>query len=86
MSPKRSSLEQIPRDPSYIFAPADPLLMKYARGWAKSSPYLIESNDQVGSIENESNYLKGPNLPMKAVNDYAVGIIKMTPAELPNFL
>ena len=37
----RSSLEAIPRDPSYVFAPADPLLIRYARSWSISEPYLI---------------------------------------------
>ncbi len=30
-----------PLPPSYVFAPADPLLMGYARGWSLSEPYRI---------------------------------------------
>ena len=34
MCGERANLESIPREPSYVFAPADPLLMQYARSWS----------------------------------------------------
>ena len=38
MCAERAPLEAVPRDPSYVFAPADPLLMQYARSWSLSEP------------------------------------------------
>ena len=34
MTPELARDEPIPRHPSYVYAPADPLLMGYARGWS----------------------------------------------------
>ena len=82
----RASLEPIPRHPSHIFAPADPVLMEYARNWSIAKPYLIkvdQSENQIGSYFSLS---KGPNLPLEAVSDGASEVITMRTAELPQFL
>ncbi len=86
MSLKRASLESIPRQASHVFAPADPLLMDYARNWTSSKPYLIKGDDSLRPIEGHSWIPKGPSLPMEAVNDGAGEMIRMGSAELPNFL
>ena len=86
MSSERTSIEAIPREPSHVFAPADPLLMGYASSWSKSKPYLIKSNEDVSQIENPSWCSNGPILPMEAVADSAGEVIKIRAAELPTFL
>lgn len=43
MDGSRSSLEPIPRQPSFVYAPADPLLIGYARSWSLVEPYLVRS-------------------------------------------
>ncbi len=86
MSTSRASVEPIPRNPSHVFAPADPLLMEYARSWAKTKPYLIKKNEPTCSIQKSSWISRGPTMPMEAVRDGAGKIIRMHPTELPNFL
>ncbi len=86
ISSERSCTESIPREPSYVFAPADPLLMEYARNWSSEKPYLIKSNSSVTTIGTASCLASRPALPMEAVNDKAGEVIKMRAAELPNFL
>ncbi len=87
MTTDRAAIEPIPREPSFVFAPADPLLMQHARDWSKSKPYLIKGNEPVTSpIEFETGRARFPSLPMEAVNDGAGSVIRMQPVELPNFL
>ena len=86
MSKARSAIESVPRQPSYVFAPADPLLMKYAKGWTTTQPYLVEATELETSSKTSSFLSKGPVLPMQALNARASSIIKINAAELPNFL
>ncbi len=78
--------ESIPRRPSYVFAPADPLLMEYAKNWSTTQPYLIRNNQVLTEPKNHSWIPKGPTLPMEAVNEEIGKIIKMRTTQLPNFL
>ena len=41
MTPELAAHEAIPREASYVFAPADPLLMDYARSWSVAEPYVL---------------------------------------------
>ena len=86
MPVSRASLEPIPRFPSHIFAPADPLLMEYARNWSIAKPYLIKANQSTTQIENGFALSKGPILPLEAVSDGAGEVITIRTAELPQFL
>lgn len=86
MSSGRAAIEPIPRNPSYVFAPADPLLMEYARNWSETKPYLIKVDQSQESIEGLSWISKGPTLPMETVGDSPGKVIKMRTAELPHFL
>ena len=81
-----SSLEAIPRKPSYIFAPADPLLMQYAKEWSKASPYVIKTTEDSSSYQDITTGSRGPSLPMQAIGDGAGELIKMGTPELPIFL
>lgn len=87
MCGERTSVETVPREPSYVFAPADPLLMQYARSWSLSEPYRIAAPDLTEDSDNNaaSNW-RGPTLPMEAVEDGAGAVIRMRTPQLPTFL
>ncbi|MEB3159222.1 MAG: DEAD/DEAH box helicase family protein [Synechococcus sp.] len=87
MGGDRAALESIPRDPSFIFAPADPLLMGYARSWSLSEPYRIRRDQQQADADEPgSGHWRGPCLPLEAVNDGAGAVIRLRTPELPQFL
>ena len=87
MCAERAPLEAVPRDPSYVFAPADPLLMQYARSWSLSEPYRIaaSANAEEGDVHPLGDW-RGPSLPMEAVEDSAGAVIRMRTPQLPTFL
>jgi len=82
---ERSAQESVPRHPSYVFAPADPLLMNYARTWSLSEPYVLRSRTS-GSESETSGAGQSCTLPMQAIEDGAGAVIRLRPPELPNFL
>ena len=84
----RAALESVPREPSYVFAPADPLLMQYARSWSLSEPYRIAAPAPLGIDDDEisGGAWRGPTLPMEAVEDGAEAVIRMQTPQLPTFL
>ena len=88
MCSTRAATETVPRDPSYVFAPADPLLMSYARSWSLSEPYRIQAQQQEADSDEplQSSAWRGPSLPLEAVNDGAGAVIRLRTPELPNFL
>ncbi len=86
VSASRASIEPIPRHPSYIYAPADPLLMEHASSWSETTPYLIRGIEESLTGSDASFNPGGPNLPLEAINDKADRLIKMNTVELPNFL
>tara|TARA_Y100001968_G_scaffold98016_1_gene87971 strand:+ start:13205 stop:14515 length:1311 start_codon:yes stop_codon:yes gene_type:complete len=86
MSKQRELIETIPRSPSYVFAPADPLLMEYARSWSISEPYLIKKDESPSGFNLSMGSIPGPSLPKEAVGDKAGKLIKINSPELPNFI
>ena len=87
MSADRAAVESTPRAPSFIFAPADPLLMGYARTWSLSEPYLIRTEPPAnGETAAGSGHARGPSLPLEAVDDGASSVIRLRTPELPKFL
>lgn len=86
MSSERESLEAIPRDPSHIYSPADPLLIEYAHNWSETKPYLIKGNKSEDKIDSASWISKGATLPMEAVDQGIGNLIRIRTAELPQFL
>jgi superfamily II DNA or RNA helicase len=85
---EREVLEPIPRQPSYVYAPADPRLMHYARSWSLSEPYWLrpsptEPGASVIPAGGHSPDLRGP---LQAVGDAAGEVIRMRGPELPSFL
>ena len=87
MTPELTAQESIPRDPSLVFAPADPLLMDYARTWSISEPYVLKARaDGTDSEELRNSNWRGPTLPLEAVEDGAGAVIRMKTPQLPPFL
>jgi len=87
MEGDRAAVEAIPRDPSFVYAPADPLLIGHARSWSRSEPYLIRS----GPEEAEDPAMApgaggGGSVGLSALADGAAAVIRMGGPELPGFL
>lgn len=85
MDDSRAALEAVPRHPSYVFAPADPLLMRYARSWSLSEPYLIRPKTTALPPEPAAGG-RAPALPLQAVEDGAGEVIRVKGPQLPSFL
>jgi hypothetical protein len=87
MEGERAALEGIPRDSSYVYAPADPLLISYARSWSRSEPYLLRSVAASGPDGAAvAGSIGGGTLPLRALADGAGAVIRMGGPELPLFL
>ena len=87
MTPDLAASEPVPRHSSFVFAPADPLLMGYARNWSLAEPYVIQpSEESLLEEEGGGGSWRGPSLPLEAVEDGAGNVIRMRSPELPGFL
>jgi hypothetical protein len=85
MDGDRSGQETIPRRPSYVFAPADPLLIGYARGWTVSEPYVIRPRPTQTSPGAACSPGSDQGLPLQALADDAGRLISVHGPELPSF-
>ena len=85
MDGHRAAIEAVPRDASFVFAPADPLLIQYARSWSLSEPYLIRSK-QVAPLSDAAGLARGNQLPLEAVDERLGEVIRMGGPQLPGFL
>jgi len=84
MDSTRSTIEAIPRDASYVFAPADPLLISYARSWSLSEPYLVRP--KVVAADPALGGAGGAGgLPLEAIQEQLGDVIRMGGPELPAF-
>ncbi|MEB3199461.1 MAG: DEAD/DEAH box helicase family protein [Synechococcaceae cyanobacterium] len=84
---ERAAVEPIPRQPSFIYAPADPLLMGYARHWSLSPPYVIRGSgapDAAAVAAGAGGWPHRP--PLQAVADGAGRMLEVSGPELPRFL
>jgi superfamily II DNA or RNA helicase len=86
MDGARGAIEPIPRHASHVFAPADPLLIRYARNWSLSVPYEIRPEQAEGAGEGGDGGAHGSQHPLQALADAAGGTIRVRPPELPRFL
>jgi superfamily II DNA or RNA helicase len=84
MDAERCGLETVPRHPSYVFAPADPLLMQYARTWSLSEPYVLRARSSEAEAESSGSARAG-SLPLQALEDGAGAVIRLRGPQLPNF-
>jgi hypothetical protein len=74
-----------PRQPSYVFAPADPLLMAHARGWSLSEPYRISPpRAVVSAVAGGWTGAGNPLAPLQALGVQARGVIQVKGPQLPN--
>ena len=85
MEADRCLLERIPRQASYVFAPADPRLLAHARTWSVSEPYQIRPpsipTDRVPAAGGS-----GTSLPLQAMAEGLGEVIRLRGPELPRFL
>ncbi|MFM7315281.1 MAG: DEAD/DEAH box helicase [Cyanobium sp.] len=78
--------EAIPRQASHVFAPADPLLIRYARSWSLSEPYHVRPSP--GTVADEPGAAAGhaSQLPLRALADGAGEVIRLSGPQLPPFV
>jgi superfamily II DNA or RNA helicase len=86
MDGDRAEREAIPRRPSYVFAPADPLLIGYARGWTVSEPYVIRPRPVESPPGNLGASGSERPLPLQALADDAGRMLSVSGPELPAFV
>ncbi len=86
MDGERAALEPVPRQASHVFAPADPLLIRYARSWSLSEPYLIRSGEPPAAAASAAVGGNTAQLPLQALADDAGGVIRLSGPQLPSFL
>jgi superfamily II DNA or RNA helicase len=82
----RGEREPIPRHPSYVFAPADPLLISHARSWSISEPYLLRTAPVVEAQGPGFAGRGATDQPLAAVADEAAGLIAVGGPQLPAFV
>jgi hypothetical protein len=87
MTADLAAAEPIPRHPSFVYAPADPLLMSYARTWSMAEPYVLRHQVDDGAT-TDPNASSGSTLqlPLEAVEDGAGEVIRLKTPQLPTFL
>ncbi|MCT0200219.1 DEAD/DEAH box helicase family protein [Synechococcus sp. CS-1325] len=86
MEAGRSELEAIPRQPSYVFAPADPRLLAYARTWSVAEPYRIRPGAPPAEQDSAAGGGGGRSLPPQALAEGVGAVIRLRGPELPRFL
>ena len=87
MTADLAAAEPIPRHPSYVYAPADPLLMGYARTWSVAEPYVLRHPAAEGDAADPSTASGATlQLPLEAVEDGAGEVIRLKTPQLPTFL
>ncbi|MGB5241326.1 MAG: DEAD/DEAH box helicase family protein [Prochlorococcaceae cyanobacterium] len=86
IDPGRAALEPIPRHPSYVYAPADPRLMGYARSWSVAEAYVIRPRALPEDGLAAGGGGGGSQLPLEALRDGAGEVIRLRGPQLPGFL
>jgi hypothetical protein len=82
----RAQLEPVPRQASYVFAPADPLLISHARSWSLSEPYVIRARPPAAVGVAGGGGLAPAGAPLQALADGAGAWLRLRGPELPKFL
>ena len=86
MDGERADLEPIPRRASYVYAPADPLLISYARSWSLSEPYLLRSRQIEPAALAAGGLASSAQLPLQAIDERAGTLLRVRGPELPAFV
>jgi hypothetical protein len=68
-----------------VFAPADPLLITYARSWSLSEPYLLRGRPPVADASGPGAS-PGNLPPLEAIDEEAGAVIRLRGPQLPEFL
>ena len=85
MDGNRAREEPVPRLASYVYAPADPLLIQYARSWSLSEPYLLSCRQ--ASLPGPGPGLAAPGAhPLQAIDERAGTLLRVRGPELPRFV
>jgi hypothetical protein len=82
----RAAIEPVPRHPSYVYAPADPLLISHARSWSLSEPYRIRQRPNAAAAAEAGPGRADLRMPLQALNDDAGAVIALSGPRLPGFL
>lgn len=82
----RGAIEPVPRHPSYVYAPADPLLISHARSWSLSEPYRIRPRTIAAAGAEISPERADLRMPLQALADDAGAVIALSGPQLPGFL
>ena len=85
MEASRCALEGIPRQASYVFAPADPRLIAFARTWSVAEPYRIRPQ-AIPTDPAAGGGGGGNSLPLEALAEGVGEMIRLRGPELPHFL
>jgi superfamily II DNA or RNA helicase len=85
MEGERARQEPIPRLASYVYAPADPLLIRYARSWSLSEPYLLSCRQASATVPGNGLPAAGQH-PLQAIDERAGSLLRVRGPELPHFL
>ncbi|MEB3361421.1 MAG: DEAD/DEAH box helicase family protein [Synechococcaceae cyanobacterium] len=86
MDSERSRREPVPRQASYVYAPADPLLISHARSWSLSEPYVIRGRSPEAISGAGTGGLAPAGAPLQALADGAGSVLRLRGPELPDFL
>jgi len=86
MEAGRCGLEGIPRQASYVFAPADPRLIAFARTWSVAEPYQIRPAAISTDAVTAGGASGGISLPLQALAEGVGEVIRLRGPELPRFL
>jgi hypothetical protein len=68
-----------------VYAPADPLLISYARSWSLSEPYLLRSR-QLVTTAIQGGLPSAGHHPLQAIDERAGWLLRVRGPELPDFL
>jgi hypothetical protein len=68
-----------------VYAPADPLLISYARSWSLSEPYLLRSR-QLVTPALQGGLSRAGQQPFAAIDERAGSLLRVRGPELPDFL
>ncbi len=85
MEGERARQEPIPRLASYVYAPADPLLIRYARSWSLSEPYLLSCRQASSTVPGNGVTAAGQH-PLEAIDERTGSLLRVRGPELPHFL
>jgi len=86
MEAERCAVEAIPRHASFVFAPADPRLIGFARSWSVAEPYLIRPKPVAVAHLQAGGAGGSAALPLQALREGVGELIRLKGPQLPPFV